>query len=47
MQWPIYYVSKKLQDAETQYPELENLTLSLIMASRTLKPYFHAHLIEA
>ena len=46
MQRPIYYVSKRLLDAETKYPELEKLALALMVASRELRPYFHAHSIE-
>ena len=29
VQWPVYYVSKKLLDTETRYPELEKLALAL------------------
>ena len=32
-------------DAETKYPELEKLALALVVASRKLRPYFHAHSI--
>ena len=46
VQWPIYYVSKRLLDADTRYPELEKLALALMVASRKLRPYFHAHPIE-
>ena len=46
VQWPIYYVNKKVLDVETRYPELEKLVLALVFASRKLRPYFHAHLIE-
>ncbi|XP_070016951.1 uncharacterized protein [Nicotiana sylvestris] len=42
-QYPIYYVSKSLLDAETRYPQLEKLALALIMASRKLRPYFQCH----
>ncbi|XP_070009957.1 uncharacterized protein [Nicotiana sylvestris] len=42
-QSPIYYVSKSLLDAETRYPQLEKLSLALIMASRKLRPYFQCH----
>ena len=45
-QWPVYYVSNRLLDAETRYPDLEKLALALMVASRKLRPYFHAHLIE-
>ena len=46
MQWLVYYVSKRLLDAETRYLELEKLTLTLVIASRKLSPYFHGHSIE-
>ena len=46
VQWPVYYVSKRLLDAETQYPELEKLALALVIMSRKLRSYFHAHTIE-
>ncbi|KFK32028.1 hypothetical protein AALP_AA6G190900 [Arabis alpina] len=39
----IFYVSKTLTDAETRYPQLEKLALSIVMASRKLRPYFQAH----
>ena len=39
-------MSKRLLDAETRYLELENLALALVVLSRILRPYFHAHSIE-
>ena len=39
-------MSKKLVDAETRYSELRKLALTLVVASRKLRPYFHAHSIE-
>ena len=33
-------------DAETRYFELEKLSLALMVTSKNLGPYFHAHLIE-
>ncbi|XP_075074383.1 uncharacterized protein LOC142161988 [Nicotiana tabacum] len=45
-QSPIYYVSKSLLDAETQYPQLEKLALALIMESRKLRLYFQCHPIS-
>ncbi|KFK41085.1 hypothetical protein AALP_AA2G084100 [Arabis alpina] len=44
-QKPIFYVSKTLIDAETRYPQLEKLALSVVMASRKLRPYFQSHTI--
>lgn len=37
---------KWLLDMETRYGEMEKLVLSLIVASRKLWPYFHAHKIK-
>ncbi|XP_074326953.1 uncharacterized protein LOC141664894 [Apium graveolens] len=42
----VYYVSKRLADAETRYTSLEKLAYALILASRKLRPYFQAHKIE-
>ena len=46
IQWPVYYVSKRLLHAETRYPELEKLALTFMVSSKKLRPYFHAHSIE-
>ena len=46
VQWPFYYVSKRLLDAETRYPELEKLVLALVVASRKIRLCFHANVIE-
>ena len=46
VQWLVYYISKRLADAETRYPEMEKLALALIIASRKLRPYFHSHTIR-
>ena len=45
-QYPVYYVSKRLLDAETRYTNMEKLVYALIIASRKLRPYFQAHKIE-
>ncbi|XP_074373631.1 uncharacterized protein LOC141713979 [Apium graveolens] len=45
-QSPVYYVSKRLHDAETRYTSIEKLVYALILASRKLRPYFQAHRIE-
>ena len=39
-------MSKRHLDAETRYPELEKLALTLMVASKKLRSYFHAHPIE-
>ncbi|KAL2517169.1 Uncharacterized protein Adt_13416 [Abeliophyllum distichum] len=46
VQLPVYYVSKALQDAETRYPNMEKLALSLIIATRKFWPYFKSHNID-
>ncbi|KAK8945084.1 hypothetical protein KSP39_PZI007855 [Platanthera zijinensis] len=45
-QFPIYYVSHILKDAEARYPILEKLNLALVMSARRLRPYFQAHSIQ-
>ncbi|XP_074355952.1 uncharacterized protein LOC141695617 [Apium graveolens] len=39
-QWPVYYVSKRLLDAETRYTNMEKLVYALILAAQKLRPYF-------
>ena len=46
VQWPVYYISKRLIDAETSYPEMEKIALALVIASRKLRLYFHSHTIR-
>ena len=36
VQWLVYYMSKRLLDAETRYLELEKLALALMVTSRKL-----------
>ena len=43
IQRPVYYVSKKLVAAETNYLRIEKLAYSLLIASRKLHHYFQAH----
>ncbi|XP_052300414.1 uncharacterized protein LOC127903754 [Citrus sinensis] len=42
IQYPIYYTSKALLDAETRYPTMEKWALALVVAARKLRPYFQA-----
>ncbi|CAL9022627.1 unnamed protein product, partial [Prunus brigantina] len=42
-QHPIFYTSKALLDAETNYPKLEKLILALVVSARKLRPYYQAH----
>ena len=46
LQSPVYYVSKRLLDAETRYSSMEKLVYALVLAARKLRPYFQAHKIE-
>ena len=46
IQYPIYYVSKRMLDAETLYTNMERIAYALILASQKLMPYFQAHQIE-
>ncbi|KAM0986069.1 hypothetical protein ACFX2C_013280 [Malus domestica] len=45
VEWPIYYASKALQDAERRYSNIQKLALALVMSARKLRPYFQAHFI--
>ncbi|XP_021808476.1 uncharacterized protein LOC110752181 [Prunus avium] len=42
-QHPVFYTSKALLDAETRYPKLEKLILSLVVSTRKMQPYYQAH----
>ena len=46
VQWPVYYISKWLIDAETRYLGMEKLALALVIASRKLRSYFNSHTIS-
>ena len=45
VQWPVYYISKRLVDAETRYSKMEKLLQALLITSRKLRLYFHSHTI--
>jgi len=40
---PIYFVSRSLQNAETRYPLVEKIALTLVYTARRLRPYFQNH----
>ncbi|KAL0311921.1 UNVERIFIED_CONTAM: Retrovirus-related Pol polyprotein from transposon opus [Sesamum radiatum] len=40
---PVYYVSNVLQGAKTRYSQIKRLALSLVIATRKLRPYFQSH----
>nr|XP_023903529.1 uncharacterized protein LOC112015361 [Quercus suber] len=46
VQRPVYYTSKALRGAEGRYPLMEKLAFALITASRKLRHYFQAHVIN-
>ena len=46
VQKPVYYTSKALRGAEGRNPPMEKLAFSLVTATRKLRPYFQAHVIN-
>ena len=42
-QLPVYYVSQAFQGAESDYPRIEKIAFTLIVASRKLRQYFQAN----
>ncbi|XP_024023052.1 uncharacterized protein LOC112092086 [Morus notabilis] len=46
IQLPVYYVSKRLLDAELRYTQMDQLALALLVASRKLQHYFQAHIVR-
>ncbi|XP_052182010.1 uncharacterized protein LOC127794799 [Diospyros lotus] len=46
VQYPVYYVSHRLLDAETRYFPMEKLIFYLVVASRKLRLYFQANQIS-
>ena len=46
MQKPVYYTSRALRGAEARYPQIEKLASALTTASRKLRHYFQAHVIN-
>ena len=46
VQKPVYYTSRALRGAEGRYPLIEKLAFALITASRKLRHYFQAHVIN-
>ena len=45
IQLPVYYTSQSFKGAEANYPRMEKMAFSLIVALRKLRPYFQAHTI--
>ena len=46
VQKSMYYTSRALRGAERRYPQIEKLAFALITASRKLRHYFQAHVIN-
>ncbi|KAF8096227.1 hypothetical protein N665_0314s0005 [Sinapis alba] len=42
---PVFYTSKRPNDAETRYPTLERMALAIVTSARKLHPYFQSHSI--
>ena len=45
LQWPVYYVSKPLHEAEVHYLPLEKAIMAVVLGTRKLPYYFQAHTI--
>ena len=43
---PVYYTSRALRGVEGRYPKMEKLAFALVTASRKLRHYFQAHIIN-
>ena len=46
VQHPVYYISKRLLDAELRYPDIEKFAYALVINLMEIWPYFKAHTIE-
>ena len=46
IQKPVYYTSRALRGVEGRYPRMEKLAFALVTASRNLRHYFQAHVIN-
>ena len=45
VQWPVYYVSKSLHEAEIRYLLLEKAILAVVHGTRKLPHYFQAYTV--
>ena len=41
----VFYISKRMTDAETLYSVFEKMALAVITSARKLRPYFQSHSI--
>ena len=46
IQKPVYYTSRVLRGTEGRYPIMEKLAFALVIASKKLRHYFQAHVIN-
>ena len=45
IQWPVYYVSKSLHEAEVRYLPLEKAILAIVLGTRKLPHFFQVHAV--
>ena len=45
IQWPVYYVSKLLHEAEVRYLPLKKAILAVVLSTRKLPHYFQPHTV--
>ena len=45
VQWPVYYMSKSLHEAEVHYLPLEKAIPAVVLGTRKLPHYFQAHTV--
>ena len=45
VQRQVYYTSEVLSETKTRYPQIQKLLYAVVLARRTLRHYFEAHLV--